>query len=129
MDDEEKIVELCRRMLEHLQYRVTAKTESPEALEVFRLAPETFDLVITDMTMPNLTGADLSREILRIRPDIPILLCTGYSEMISEEEAEKMGLRAFVMKPLVLRELAEMVRGVLDNRDQRKEPLHEPERV
>ncbi len=85
--------------------------------------------MITDMTMPNLTGADLSREILRIRPDIPILLCTGYSEMISEEEAEKMGLRAFVMKPLVLRELAEMVRGVLDNRDQRKEPLHEPERV
>jgi len=114
VDDEEKIVELGKRMLEHLHYRVTAKTDGPEALEAFRLAPEDFDLVITDMTMPNLTGDELSREVLRIRPDMPILLCTGYSERITEEEASTIGIRAFVLKPLALRELAETVRRVLD---------------
>jgi len=117
VDDEIKIVELCTRMLEHLGYRVTAKQDPREALAAFREDAEGFDLVITDMTMPNQTGADLAREILRIRPGTPILLCTGYSERVTEQEARDQGIRAFVMKPVVLRELAETVRTVLDRPD------------
>ena len=78
------------------------------------MQPDRFDLVITDMTMSNMTGADLAREIMRIRPDVPVILCTGFSEAISEEKAKAMGIRAFVMKPVVRREIAEVIRRVLD---------------
>jgi len=91
-----------------------ATFSSIEALEVFQAQPNKFDLVITDQTMPNMTGEELSRELMRIRPDIPIILCTGYSELITEEKAKSMGFREFVMKPLVARKLAETVRKVLD---------------
>jgi CheY-like chemotaxis protein len=119
VDDEQAIVEVGKNILEHLGYEVIARTSSVEALELFKVAPERFDLVITDMTMPNMRGDRLAQEILRIRPGIPIILCTGFSESISEERAKALGIRAFVMKPLTMKELANAMRRVLD--DQKKE--------
>jgi len=85
-----------------------------EALKLFQNDPKRFDLVISDMTMPNMTGDKLAREILAIRPDIPIILCTGYSERFTEGQAGKMGIKAFIMKPLVIGDLAATIRKVLD---------------
>ncbi len=106
VDDEAAIAEIGQRMLEHLGYEVVVKTGSMEALELFRTQPEGFDLVITDMTMPNMSGDKLAKEILRIRPDLPIILCTGFSESISEEKAKALGVREFALKPLVMKDLA-----------------------
>ena len=114
VDDEPGIVEMGGRMLESLGYRVTTRTSSIEALELFKHEPGRFELIITDMTMPNMTGDRFSQEVMKIRPDIPIILCTGYSHQISEEKAKKIGIKAFVMKPLVKRELSSIVRQVLD---------------
>jgi len=114
VDDEQALADLGKRMLQHLGYQVTVRTSSIEALEAFKAQPDKYDLLVTDMTMPNMTGKDLSRELLRIRPGFPIILCTGFSEMITEDSAKQMGIKAFVMKPLVLREIAETVRRTLD---------------
>jgi PAS domain S-box-containing protein len=116
IDDELVLVEIGKQMLERLGYEVTIRTSSIEALELFRAKPDQFDLVITDMTMPNMTGDKLSRELMQIRPDIPIIICTGYSELISEEKAKGIGIRAFAMKPLVMADLGKTVRNVLDNK-------------
>jgi two-component system cell cycle sensor histidine kinase/response regulator CckA len=118
VDDEEDLVDMAQQMLERLGYSVTATTSSLEALEVFKAQPEHFALVITDQTMPHMTGADLAKELLRIRPDIPIILCTGFSEVISAEEAKSLGIREFVMKPFATREIAEITRHVLDGNTQ-----------
>jgi nitrogen-specific signal transduction histidine kinase/CheY-like chemotaxis protein len=115
VDDEEMIVEIGRNFLEHLGYEVAARTGSVGALELFRVQSARFDLVITDMTMPNMPGDKLAQELLRIRPEIPIILCTGFSEHITEEKAKAMGIRGFVKKPLVMRELGKAVRSVLDS--------------
>jgi CheY-like chemotaxis protein len=101
-------------MLERLGYSVVAKTSSLEALEAFKAQPDQFALVITDQTMPYMTGADLAKELMRIRPDIPVILCTGFSEVINAEEAKTLGIREFVMKPFATREIAEITRHVLD---------------
>ena len=114
IDDEPGLTEIGKQLLEHLGYDVTTRTSSIEALELFRAKPERFDLVITDMTMPHLTGEKLSQQFLKIRPDIPIILCTGYSENITEAQAKAMHIKAFAMKPLVLKILAKTVREVLD---------------
>jgi len=114
VDDEEDLVDMAQQMLERLGYSVVAKTSSLEALEVFKAQPDQFALVITDQTMPHMTGADLAKELMRIRPDIPIILCTGFSEVISAEEAKTLGIREFVMKPFATREIAEITRHVLD---------------
>ena len=114
VDDEPGIVEMGGRMLESLGYQVTTRTSSIEALELFKHEPGRFELIITDMTMPNMTGDRFSQEVMKIRPDIPIILCTGYSHQISEEKAKEIGIKAFVMKPLVKRELSSIVRQVLD---------------
>jgi PAS domain S-box-containing protein len=114
VDDEELLADLGRRLLQHLGYDVCVRTSSIEALEAFRARPDRFDLVITDMAMPNMSGEILAKEIMKIRADVPIVLCTGYSELMTEGKAEKMGIRGFVMKPLVLRELAKIVRTALD---------------
>ncbi|MFH1350902.1 MAG: response regulator [Pseudomonadota bacterium] len=114
MDDEKAAVDAIQPMLENLGYRVTARTSSIEALEAFRGTPDAFDLVITDMTMPNMTGKDLARELMAIRPDIPIILCTGFSEQIDERRAREMGISAFVMKPIVMRQMANTIREVLN---------------
>ena len=115
VDDEEAVVQMGRKMLERLGYEVIISTDGREALEIFRSQPEQIDLVITDQTMPNITGAELARELMGIRPDIPIILCTGFSEVISVEEAKALGIREFVMKPFATREIAEITRHVLDN--------------
>lgn len=114
VDDELAGITIGKRTLEFLGYKVTARTSSVEALEAFRAQPDKFDLVITDQTMPNMTGLELAREILEIRPEMPILLCTGYSSLLSEEKFRASGIRGFAMKPLVRQELAEKVRAVLD---------------
>jgi PAS domain S-box-containing protein len=114
IDDEPALVGIGKNILERLGYEVTTRTSSLEALELFRTKPDQFDLVITDMTMPNMTGDKLSREIMQIRPDIPVIICTGYSERIWEEKAKIMGIRAFAMKPLIMADLAKQVRNVLD---------------
>jgi nitrogen-specific signal transduction histidine kinase/ActR/RegA family two-component response regulator len=116
VDDEENLVLLGKDMLTGLGYEVAGRTSSVEALEVFRVKPRYFDLVITDMTMPNMTGVDLAKDILMIRPDIPIILCTGFSDMISEEKAKNIGIRKFIMKPLLKNSLAMTIREVLDTR-------------
>jgi PAS domain S-box-containing protein len=114
VDDEGHLVEVMGQVLSALGYRVTTVRESRNALRLFRENPESFDLVITDMTMPDMTGAELAREILRFRPQMPIILCTGYSELISEEEALRMGIRRFLMKPLFMGDVAREIRAVLD---------------
>jgi signal transduction histidine kinase/ActR/RegA family two-component response regulator len=114
VDDEETIVWLGKELLEQLGYTVEVQTNSVEALNVFRNDPQRFDLVITDQTMPGLTGEALSRELLRIRPELPIILCTGFSHIMSAEKAKALGIQAYLMKPLAIRDLASIVRHVLD---------------
>ena len=114
VDDEIQIVMLLEQMLAKLGYRVTARTSSVEALEAFRAQPEAFDLVITDQTMPNLTGMALASRLLEIRPDLPIILCTGFSEVVGEEDARALGIRAYLMKPVARLEMAATIRRVLD---------------
>ena len=116
VDDEELLIELGSQMLEILGYEVVTKKSSTEALELFRSEPDRFDLVITDMTMPHMTGDKLARELMEIRPDIPIILCTGHSKLISEKQAKEMGIKAFVGKPILKRAMAETVRKVLDGK-------------
>jgi len=105
---------MVRQMLERLGYHVTARTSSVEALEAFRAQPEKFDLVITDQTMPNMTGAELTKKLIAIRPDIPAILCTGFSEVISEEKAREIGISEYVMKPVVMSDIAKTIRRLLD---------------
>lgn len=114
IDDEAVLAEVGKDILQHLGYKVTIRTSSTEALRLFKEKPGYFDLVITDMTMPNMTGEQLSREVIKIRQDIPIILCTGFSHIISKEKALEIGIKAFVMKPLAIKDLAEVVRRVLD---------------
>jgi len=113
VDDEKALVEMGQQMLEHLGYKVTTRTSSIEALELFREQPQKFDLVITDMTMPNMTGDKLAQELIDIRSNIPVILCTGYSQQINETKAKVMGIKAFVLKPMVMNELAITIRTVL----------------
>jgi len=114
VDDEARLVDAGVQILERLGYRVVGKTSSREALEAFRALPEGFDLVITDQTMPQMTGIELAREILGIRPRMPIILCTGFSELATAEKAERLGIREFVLKPFVMHDMAVTVRRVLD---------------
>ncbi len=116
VDDEPMIRELGKRVLERQGYSVKTCGSGTDALAVFKQDPSRFDLLVTDMTMPGMRGDKLAEEVLAIREDIPIILCTGYSRQISREKAEKIGARAFVMKPLTRHELVSTVRRVLDQR-------------
>ena len=116
VDDEKALVDIGYQILERLGYDVTTRTSSIEALELFIAQPAKFDLVITDMTMPNMTGDDLAGRLMAIRSDIPVILCTGYSERISKEKAHAIGIREFVLKPIIMSDLAVTVRKVLDER-------------
>jgi len=113
VDDEQPLVEIGRQMLERLGYSVATRTSSIEALELFKTDPDRFDLVITDIVMPNLTGDKLAKKIIGIRDDIPVVLCTGYSEKFTRQNASEMGIQTFLMKPLVMRDLANTVRQAL----------------
>ena len=114
VDDEKAMVDAIQPMVERLGYKVTARTSSIEALEAFRANPDRFDLIITDFTMPNMTGMELAKELLKLRSDTLIILCTGYSERINEDKAKESGIRAFVMKPVILSEIANTIRKVVD---------------
>ncbi|MCP3956155.1 MAG: response regulator, partial [Desulfobacterales bacterium] len=116
VDDEDAIVFMEKQMLERLGYSVVSRTSSVEALEAFRANPDKFDLVITDMAMPNMSGDKLASELIKIRPDIPILLCTGFSERMPVEKAKSMGIKGFLMKPIVKKDLSKMIREVLDKK-------------
>jgi len=115
VDDEKAMVDAIQPMIERLGYKVTARTSSIEALEAFRANPDRFDLVIADFTMPNMTGVELAKELLKLRSNIPIILCTGYSEHINDDKAKASGIRAFLMKPVFLTEIANIIRRVLDD--------------
>ena len=114
VDDEAPIAKMGGQILEKLGYAVSIRVSSVEALELFRSKPNDFDLVITDMTMPNMTGDQLVAELMAIRPDIPVILCTGYSKKISDKSAAEIGIKAFAYKPIVKADLAKTIRKVLD---------------
>jgi PAS domain S-box-containing protein len=114
IDDEELLAEMGKSMLERLGYHVTACSSSLEALTTFQNLPDQFDLIITDQTMPGMTGIDLARHILQIRPFMPIILSTGYSSLLSEEKAKSLGIKGFAMKPMTRKSMAALIRKVLD---------------
>lgn len=116
VDDERVLAELGQELLESLGYQVTALTSSPEALSCFQARPDEFDLVITDMTMPGLSGRELVRELLALRPDIPIIMCSGFTEFVNANEAREAGISEFMMKPYVSNRMAQAVRRVLAGR-------------
>lgn len=116
IDDEPSIVNMTRQMLERLGYEVDTKMSSIEALELFRSKPDQFDLIITDMTMPSMTGDKLVKEILNIRPDMPTIICTGFSDKIDAKKAKEIGATEYVEKPVDKRNLAFKVRSVLDGK-------------
>jgi CheY-like chemotaxis protein len=115
LDDEQAIVKMGTAMLERLGYKVTAGTDSLRALEVFSARPDDFDLIITDCTMPNLTGTGFAKAVRRIRPDMPVMLCTGFSEKITLDRVKELGIE-LLMKPYGLRQISEAVRKILDAR-------------
>ncbi|MBW2603039.1 MAG: DUF3365 domain-containing protein [Deltaproteobacteria bacterium] len=115
VDDEEPLIDIGKKLLVSLGYDVTTRINSLEAFELFKTRSDAFDLVITDLTMPNMIGDKLAEKIMTIRPDIPVILCTGFSDRITEEKAKGMGIKAFIMKPLIRKDLAETIRKVLDH--------------
>ncbi len=114
VDDEESLVNLNHQRLERLGYRVKSTTDPEEALKWFRADPDRFDIIITDMTMPKMTGDRLAREILATRPHMPVIICTGYSDRISEENAKALGIREYIEKPIETVKLAWAIREILD---------------
>ena len=120
VDDEPALVELGRRILEMFGYRVTPCHGSLEALEIFNSSPHDFDLVISDMTMPKMTGDNLALKLLSTRPDLPIILCTGFSKKISKQKAAEIDVKKIVAKPFVAKKMAGVVRAVLDEAVRKK---------
>jgi PAS domain S-box-containing protein len=114
VDDEEAITDMLRRILTHLGYKTTVINNSLVALSLIEQEPMAFDLLITDMTMPHLTGFELAQKALAIRADLPVILCTGFSELINKEQAQALGIRAYLMKPVSIQNLGQTVRTVLD---------------
>jgi CheY-like chemotaxis protein len=114
IDDEVSLVDLGSQLLEHLGYQIETATDPLKALETFRRKQRDFDLIITDMTMPKMTGITLARKLIEIRKDIPIVLTTGFSELIVEEKVRQMGIKALLMKPLTMKDLADTIRKVLE---------------
>ena len=116
IDDEVVLARMGKEILKSLGYDVTSMTGSLEALALFKADPKQFDLVITDTTMPHMPGDILAQKIMAIRPDIPVIICTGHSKRISKEKAKEMGIKGFLMKPPAMRDVANMVRKVLDEK-------------
>ena len=116
VDDEHMLIEMAGMFLEQQGFRVTKKTDSREALEIFRSMPDEYDIVVTDQTMPKMTGSELAVELFKIRPDIPVILLSGYSEKISVNEVKKLGVREFLAKPFDGKTLARSIRKVLDEK-------------
>jgi CheY-like chemotaxis protein len=116
VDDEQPLAELGKAFVERLGYQATAVTDSSEALEIFRSQPQEFDLVVTDLTMPKLTGIDLAREVKIIRPDMPIILCTGYAERVSQGMAKELGIQEVIIKPFKLQQLGQILNKILESK-------------
>jgi PAS domain S-box-containing protein len=116
VDDEESLIDMGKQLLVSLGYTVTSRINSLEAFELFKARPDAFDLVITDLTMPNMTGDELAEQLFAIRSDIPVILCTGFSARITEEKAKNMGIKAFILKPLIRKDIAETIRKVLNHK-------------
>ena len=114
IDDEESAADMVGLMLSRLGYDAETSVNPVSALEIFRSDPGYFDLIITDMTMPQMTGAQLAQEIFAMRPGMPIIICTGFSEQMSEKRALELGIRKYVQKPFKMREIAVAIREVLD---------------
>ena len=114
VDDEPPLADLSKQILERMGYNVTIKTSSLEALELFKSDPDAFDLVISDMTMPHMTGDVLASKLQEVRPGIPVIICTGYSEKVTQEMIERLRIRALIMKPIIRNELLLTVRQILD---------------
>jgi CheY-like chemotaxis protein len=114
VEDRDEVASVGRTMMERLGYNVTVALTGMDALELFRANPDRFDVVVTDQTMPGMTGAELASELLEIRPELPIVLMTGYSEAITADSARRMGIRGFLRKPIVTRELAVTLRQAID---------------
>jgi CheY-like chemotaxis protein len=128
VEDEEMLLRLGQARLEHLGYDVVGYTNSVAALQAFRATPERFDLVITDQTMPHMTGEALTGEVRRLRPDIPIILCTGFSHTIDAEKAQALGIDAFCLKPIGMHELGVVIRQVLtQHTPAESQPSHRPD--
>ncbi|MCF8089197.1 MAG: response regulator, partial [Desulfotignum sp.] len=115
VDDEPSLVKMVTQILERFGYEVIGKTSSTEVLEVFKENPERFDLVITDMAMPDMSGERMAQEIIQVRYDMPIIICTGHSDCMDENRAMELGIKAFIMKPIGMAELTKIVRKVLDD--------------
>jgi CheY-like chemotaxis protein len=113
VDDEEMLVEMMRQVLKQLGYTVSAHTDSAAALSAFLACPRGYDLLITDMTMPGMTGTDLTKAVKAVRNEIPVILCTGFNEQLSDKNAKSFGIQALIMKPVGMRQLAETIRNVL----------------
>ena len=114
LNDETALAEMAGQMLEKLGYTVNVLSDSREAFDLFTRAPDAFDLLLTDQTMPDISGMDLAKKVLSLRPDLPVILYTGYSTAIDGNEARQIGIRQFLMKPLSMNVLAEVVRKTLD---------------
>lgn len=114
VDDEEALTGMGKEMLEGLGYQVVSRTCSLEALEAFRANPDKFDLVITDLTMPKMTGMEMAREMKLIRSDVRVILCSGFSQTMASDQAKAIGVKEVVMKPLVRSQLAKTIRNILD---------------
>ena len=114
VDDEEMMLDATGQILERLGFEVVAKTSSIDALEAFQEEPDEFDLVITDQVMPNMTGTQLARNLISIRPDIPVILCSGFPQNVCSEELKTIGMKEFIVKPISKQEIATIIRKVLD---------------
>jgi CheY-like chemotaxis protein len=114
VDDEDVVLELTEEILEELGYTVTTRNSVSEALKTFRENPDTFDLLITDLTMPGMTGKELATRVLEIRPGFPVILCTGFNTELTKKEGSSNSIRAYITKPILIREIAETIREVLD---------------
>jgi len=119
-DDERSLGLLASRMLFSLGYRVTTCEHPVEALNLFKGDPQAFDLIITDLTMPKMTGTRLAQQLLKIRPGVPILLCTGYGEEITQSEIHALGIRELLLKPILKYDMAAAIRHVLDGNDEHR---------
>ncbi len=117
VEDEMAVARLEAQMLQRLGYRVTLRLDSIEALNAFESTPEAYDLVMTAMTMPRMTGDQLAKALMAIRPDIPVIICAGFSERIDVDEAAAIGIKGFVMKPVLRADMAKTLREVLDKKD------------
>ncbi|MCP4603794.1 MAG: response regulator [Proteobacteria bacterium] len=121
VDDELMVARMGKRTLSRLGYNVTAITDSREALRLFKDTPYKFDLIITDETMPKLTGVGLARKMLAIRPDLPIILTTGYSEDLDEDNTKAMGIQGYTRKPIEIQTLAKIIDHLVTNNESAKD--------